>query len=551
MRSTASTPAFARVVSGMDVVQAIDAAPVNGERPVEPILIERVRIDGGSQSHAGPRRAVADGVSGASPLTVVIYIGSMRPWHVPCPPPLRSSSTPSTGAPPRLRHHRGHRPAERHCLSDPPAPRAGPARLLALGSREARPAGAAAAAPGPRLDQGWRRAGAGSARALSDAGRRGGAREIGQGLSHDPTRPAARPRAFRLGAHPRRQLAAPAWTTAPNGAANGMPRSCMQWRRAPPTTSRDPAPAGRSATPSGPSIDAAWLRRQFTRDGLLVADVRRGIRALRAAPGFTALVLFVLSVALAAGTVVFSVVDTVVLRRLPFPEPDRLVSDLRAVERRLQASRVRRRGTTSTGPRANGRSRPGAAGARPDPARRGHRHERPSWPSGCRRACFTVLAVAPGRGRLHYRGRNARTTTTSRSSATGSGPVDSAAIPPSSVSTLALSGETDDIFGVMPAAFDIRRLGGPRRRLDSVRRPPAIARAREGVSKYLEVIGRLEPGVTMRAARADLERINQRSPPIPPAVRGLEFAGARSPRPCSARCEDGCSCCWGRPVRCC
>lgn len=38
--------AFGRVVEGMAVVEAIDAVPVNGEAPVEPIVLTRVRIEG-------------------------------------------------------------------------------------------------------------------------------------------------------------------------------------------------------------------------------------------------------------------------------------------------------------------------------------------------------------------------------------------------------------------------------------------------------------------------------------------------------------------------
>src|SRR4029078_13599495 len=54
-------------------------------------------------------------------------------------------------------------------------------------------------------------------------------------------------------------------------------------------------------------------------------DVRQAIRALRRSPGFT--VTAVLTVALGVGvpTAMFTVVDGVVLRPLPYPAPDRLV----------------------------------------------------------------------------------------------------------------------------------------------------------------------------------------------------------------------------------
>jgi putative ABC transport system permease protein len=60
-------------------------------------------------------------------------------------------------------------------------------------------------------------------------------------------------------------------------------------------------------------------------------DLRTAFRGLRAAPAFTAVVLTVLTLAMGATTAVFSVVDAVVLRALPFDEGDRLVAVDRTV----------------------------------------------------------------------------------------------------------------------------------------------------------------------------------------------------------------------------
>src|SRR5258705_13738851 len=46
--------------------------------------------------------------------------------------------------------------------------------------------------------------------------------------------------------------------------------------------------------------------------------VRDGWRSLRSAPGTTCFILLILTLGIAAATVTFSVVDTVVLRKLPF-----------------------------------------------------------------------------------------------------------------------------------------------------------------------------------------------------------------------------------------
>lgn len=57
-------------------------------------------------------------------------------------------------------------------------------------------------------------------------------------------------------------------------------------------------------------------------------DVRLGLRRLRAAPTSTAIAVGVLTLAIGAGTAVFSVVDAVALRGLPFDEYDRLAAVL-------------------------------------------------------------------------------------------------------------------------------------------------------------------------------------------------------------------------------
>ena len=55
-------------------------------------------------------------------------------------------------------------------------------------------------------------------------------------------------------------------------------------------------------------------------------DLRHAVRSLWAAPGFSLVALLILELSIGASTAIYSVVDAVMLRGLPYDEGDRLMA---------------------------------------------------------------------------------------------------------------------------------------------------------------------------------------------------------------------------------
>ena len=86
-----------------------------------------------------------------------------------------------------------------------------------------------------------------------------------------------------------------------------------------------PMPVASLTRALGAVVHAAWLRWDRWRIEMIWQDIKHALRALKAKPGFTAVTLLTLAIGIGGTTAIFGAVNAVLLRPLPYPEPDQLV----------------------------------------------------------------------------------------------------------------------------------------------------------------------------------------------------------------------------------
>ena len=237
----------------------------------------------------------------------------------------------------------------------------------------------------------------------------------------------------------------------------------------------------------------------------LMNDVRYALRLLRRQPGFAAVAVITLALGIGATTAVFTVVDGVLLRPLPYRDPDRLVLLLHGRNGRLSASYSPpnyRDVTTQSGAFS------GAAALTSSTATVTGLGDPQQIDGGdVTTTFFSVLGVTPrqGRGLVEADG------------ADGAPPVvvigDGlwrrlfGARPDAVGSTIRMDGKLFTIVGVAPA--DLRMPGGAEywRPLMFSARPERSGTRR---AMYLGVVARLKPGLELEQAKSAMAVVADR-----------------------------------------
>ena len=232
---------------------------------------------------------------------------------------------------------------------------------------------------------------------------------------------------------------------------------------------------------------------------MLWADVRLAVRSLRKSPAFTAVAVLTIGLSLGANAAIFSFLDGVLLKPLPYPEPERLVQlwekppgGTRNGISALNFQDWQRQATSFTAMAAQTGKIVTMSSAAGEP--RQLRLNLVSAPY------FDVLGVRPALGRLFVPGEdqlgNDHVLVLSQRAWRSEFGGDPGLVGREVV----LDGERHTVVGVLPAGeFD--------RRWNDGFMPLAFPRDAVRNFHYMSAIARLKPGVSLEQAQAEMSRI--------------------------------------------
>jgi predicted permease len=242
--------------------------------------------------------------------------------------------------------------------------------------------------------------------------------------------------------------------------------------------------------------------------GTLSQDFRFGLRMLRKHPGFTAVAVITLALAIGANTAIFSAVYPVLLRSLPFRDADRLLT-VGEARRQVGCCSYWASYPDFVDWTASAKSFQSLAGYGADAYTiTGNGEPKTVFASMVTVNFFSTLGVTPMLGRDFAAGEDLPA---------GSGPVvamitygfwrsDFGGDPKVIGRTVRLDGRPATIVGVLPRNFELTPAG-----IIPVWVPLHLntaERTSRGI-RWLNVIGRLAPGATIDQARAELTAITE------------------------------------------
>ncbi|MGH9403642.1 MAG: ABC transporter permease, partial [Terriglobia bacterium] len=234
----------------------------------------------------------------------------------------------------------------------------------------------------------------------------------------------------------------------------------------------------------------------------LVQDLRYGLRQLRRNPGFTAVAVLTLALGIGASTAIFSVVDAVLLRPLPYPNPQQIVT---VWEQEANGHRAHLADPNFEDFRTQNHTLSALAvfSSGPDSVSGGSEPVRMNV-AAVSQDFFKALGVAPFRGRAFAPDEQVLHGAPAMIVSYGYWRQFLGAAADLSHVRLSMDGTVYPVIGVMPPGFDF---------------PTGVAawtpRERYGwstsrTSHNGEGIGRLREGVSIEQARADLDTIARR-----------------------------------------
>src|SRR5215510_15067683 len=234
----------------------------------------------------------------------------------------------------------------------------------------------------------------------------------------------------------------------------------------------------------------------------LLQDLRFGARMLMKNLSFTLVAVFTLALGIGANTAIFSVVNAVLLRSLPYHDPDRLV--LLSYYRATLLSDFAN-GAEFLEWRAQAKGFEQLAACRFDTVDlTGNVEPERLDVSYASADLFVTLGVAPALGRAFTPGEDTPGNTQAVILSDGFWRRRLGGDPQAIGQTLMLGGQRRTVVGIMPPGF---RFAGDAELWLPLALDANQQLSRQGNAVRVKVVGRLKPGVTLEAARAELATI--------------------------------------------